>query len=162
MSLGLDVIIEGESASADIVLYPLKSIWTTSSTPITPVDVTPAPPTEEKPDVSGTQPTETQGLEELPSNPADTDKKDEEQNGQTSQTIPSPKPLATANQDNKIPQGGVSQTIQEKGLTSSEVATQSKPTLPNTGEVISFGGLAGLALLVGTVSVAYRKRRRED
>lgn len=120
------------------------------------------PPTEEKPDVSGTQPTETQGLEELPSNPADTDKKDEEQNGQTSQTIPSPKPLATANQDNKIPQGGVSQTIQEKGLTSSEVATQSKPTLPNTGEVISFGGLAGLALLVGTVGVAYRKRRRED
>ncbi|WP_192872531.1 GH32 C-terminal domain-containing protein, partial [Streptococcus suis] len=32
-SLGLDVIVEGESASADIVLYPLKSIWTTSPTP---------------------------------------------------------------------------------------------------------------------------------
>ncbi|HEL1629547.1 TPA: GH32 C-terminal domain-containing protein [Streptococcus suis] len=149
-SLGLDVIVEGESASADIVLYPLKSIWTTS----------PTPPAEEKPETPEKQPTETQGSEELPPSPMNTDKKDAEQNGQTSQTIPSPKPLATANQDKKIPQSGVSQTIQEKGLTSSEVARQSKPTLPNTGEVISFGGLAGLALLIGTVG--YRKRRRED
>ncbi|MCK4050192.1 DUF1080 domain-containing protein [Streptococcus suis] len=149
-SLGLDVIVEGESASADIVLYPLKSIWTTS----------PTPPAEEKPETPEKQPTETQGSEELPPSPMNTDKKDAEQNGQTSQTIPSPKPLATANQDKKIPQSDVSQTIQEKGLTSSEVARQSKPTLPNTGEVISFGGLAGLALLIGTVG--YRKRRRED
>ncbi|HEM5693030.1 TPA: GH32 C-terminal domain-containing protein [Streptococcus suis] len=149
-SLGLDVIVEGESASADIVLYPLKSIWTTS----------PTPPAEEKPETPEKQPTETQGSEELPPSPMNTDKKDAEQNGQTSQTIPSPKPLATANQDKKLPQSGVSQTIQEKGLTSSEVARQSKPTLPNTGEVISFGGLAGLALLIGTVG--YRKRRRED
>ncbi|HEL1930181.1 TPA: GH32 C-terminal domain-containing protein [Streptococcus suis] len=159
-SLGLDVIVEGESASADIVLYPLKSIWTTSPTPIPPVVVTPTPPAEEKPETPEKQPTETQGSEELPPSPTNTDKKDAEQNGQTSQTIPSPKPLATANQDKKIPQSGVSQTIQEKGLTSSEVARQSKPTLPNTGEVISFGGLAGLALLIGTVG--YRKRRRED
>ncbi|HEL1615073.1 TPA: GH32 C-terminal domain-containing protein [Streptococcus suis] len=159
-SLGLDVIVEGESASADIVLYPLKSIWTTSPTPIPPVVVTPTPPTEEKTETPEKQPTETQGSEELPPSPTNTDKKDAEQNGQTSQTIPSPKPLATANQDKKIPQSGVSQTIQEKGLTSSEVARQSKPTLPNTGEVISFGGLAGLALLIGTVG--YRKRRRED
>ncbi|HEL2059927.1 TPA: GH32 C-terminal domain-containing protein [Streptococcus suis] len=159
-SLGLDVIVEGESASADIVLYPLKSIWTTSPTPIPPVVVTPTPPAEEKPETPEKQPTETQGSEELPPSPMNTDKKDAEQNGQPSQTIPSPKPLATADQDKKIPQSGVSQTIQEKGLTSSEVARQSKPTLPNTGEVISFGGLAGLALLIGTVG--YRKRRRED
>ncbi|HEM3511796.1 GH32 C-terminal domain-containing protein [Streptococcus suis] len=121
---------------------------------------TPTPPAEEKPETPEKQPTETQGSEELPPSPTNTDKKDAEQNGQTSQTIPSPKPLATANQDKKIPQSGVSQTIQEKWLTSSEVARQSKPTLPNTGEVISFGGLAGLALLIGTVG--YRKRRRED
>ncbi|WP_411912389.1 LPXTG cell wall anchor domain-containing protein [Streptococcus suis] len=121
---------------------------------------TPTPPTEEKPETPEKQPMETQGSEELPPSPTNTDKKDAEQNGQTSQTIPSPKPLATANQDKKIPQSGVSQTIQEKGLTSSEVARQSKPTLPNTGEVISFGGLAGLTLLIGTVG--YRKRRRED